>query len=332
MRLAPSTRSLARRLAVLLVAVALFLPALARAEEAEKYKNLKVLPKDISENDLDATMRGFTRALGVRCAYCHVAQEGKPIRHEDFPLDDKMTKVKARAMMTMVHDINENYLAKLDSRATPAVKVECATCHRGATLPRKLQDVLLATYDGAGIDSTLLQYQGLRDKLYGRAIYDFGEATLADVSTRLQGEGHGADAIRIAELNVKQNPNSMFAKRQHAQVALDIAYTSGAEAGEKAYHDFKALYGDKIVNGDGLIGLGYGFLEAGKSDVAINVFKTATVESPTSSNAFASLGDAYLAHGDKKLARDAFKKALVLDPKNDDAQAKLDEIAGKKKH
>jgi len=328
--------SRASGLAVSLVAMALLLPLAAHAQGAadkEQFKNLKVLPKDISEADLDNVMNGFTRALGVRCIFCHVGTEGKPLRHEDFQLDDKMTKVKARAMMLMAHDINEVYLAKLQSRATPAVHVECATCHHGATLPRSLQDVLLATYDGAGVDSTLLQYQGLRDKYYGRAVYDFGEAPLADVSQKLQGEGHADDALKFAELNVKQNPNSGFAKRQHAAVALDVAFAGGDPvAGTKAYHDFKDRYSDKVVNENMLINLGYGFLREGKADKAIVVFQVATRENPTSSNAFDSLGEAYLAHGDKKLAREAYKKSLVLDPKNDNAQAKLDEIAGKKKH
>src|SRR5262245_19404795 len=55
--------------------------AAAGAQSTEKFKNLQVLPKDISEEQLNSTMNGFTRALGVRCAYCHVGEEGKPLRH-----------------------------------------------------------------------------------------------------------------------------------------------------------------------------------------------------------------------------------------------------------
>ena len=59
------------------------------AQEPEaKFTNLKVLPKDISPADLHATMSGFTRALGVRCGYCHVSQPGEPMRPEDFAKDD----------------------------------------------------------------------------------------------------------------------------------------------------------------------------------------------------------------------------------------------------
>src|SRR5690606_23342798 len=35
------------------------------------WKNLKVLPKDISKDSLDHLMKGYTLALGVKCNYCH---------------------------------------------------------------------------------------------------------------------------------------------------------------------------------------------------------------------------------------------------------------------
>ena len=37
----------------------------------EKPKNLQVLPKDWPGSRLRPVMVGFTRALGVRCSYCH---------------------------------------------------------------------------------------------------------------------------------------------------------------------------------------------------------------------------------------------------------------------
>ena len=41
------------------------------AQEQEKFTNLKVFPKDISPQELRSTMSTFTRALGVRCNFCH---------------------------------------------------------------------------------------------------------------------------------------------------------------------------------------------------------------------------------------------------------------------
>ena len=39
------------------------------------FKNLKILPKDISEHDLDSVMHHFTASLGVKCNFCHVRNE-----------------------------------------------------------------------------------------------------------------------------------------------------------------------------------------------------------------------------------------------------------------
>ena len=35
-------------------------------------KNLQVLPKDISSENLKNTMRGFSMGVGMRCETCHV--------------------------------------------------------------------------------------------------------------------------------------------------------------------------------------------------------------------------------------------------------------------
>jgi len=318
--------------AAVLVALALALAGPARAQGAEeKFTNLKVLPKDISSAELRGMMNGFTRALGVRCIYCHVGQEGKPFQHDDFPKDDKLTKTKARAMMVMLHDINENYLAKIDSRAEPPVKVECVTCHRGGQLPRQLQDVLLAAYDGGGLDSTEARYNSLRDRYYGRATYDFGDVPLADVSSRLRMEGHDDDALTLAKLNVDMNPKSAFAKRQHTSTTLVLAYRKGGPAGAAAYADLKTQYGAATVNEDMLINVGYEMLGEKHADAAIEAFRLVVAENPKSANGYDSLGEAYLAHGDKKLSKQAYTTSLKLDPTNDNAKAKLDEIAGKKR-
>src|SRR5689334_5698860 len=91
--------SLRRGLAALVVVAAL---AGVVQAQANHFTNLKVLPKDIPTQDLVGMMNGFTRALGVRCIYCHVGTEGKPFQRGDFAKDDKPTKQKAREMIKMV--------------------------------------------------------------------------------------------------------------------------------------------------------------------------------------------------------------------------------------
>ena len=43
-----------------------------RADNLE-FHNLKVLPPNITHDELIATMRGFARSLGTRCNHCHVS-------------------------------------------------------------------------------------------------------------------------------------------------------------------------------------------------------------------------------------------------------------------
>jgi hypothetical protein len=97
--------------------------------------NLQVLPKDISGRDLIATMRGYSKALGVECGFCH-AQD--PKTHQfNFASDAKPDKGMARIMIRMKDEINAKYLATInDPDASAADKtVTCGTCHRGHTMP-----------------------------------------------------------------------------------------------------------------------------------------------------------------------------------------------------
>jgi hypothetical protein len=97
--------------------------------------NLKVLPKDISREDLIKTMRGFSGALGVECKFCHATN---PQTHKlDFASDAKDDKTIARTMIVMTHTINDQYMSQIhDPDAMPEDKhVRCGTCHRGHSMP-----------------------------------------------------------------------------------------------------------------------------------------------------------------------------------------------------
>jgi hypothetical protein len=97
------------------------------------FKNLKVLPKDISRADLLANMKFFSQSLGVRCTYCHVGTEGQPLATFDFASDAKEHKNTARAMLAMVATLNSKTLPA--ATGLPDAKVTCFTCHRGSTKP-----------------------------------------------------------------------------------------------------------------------------------------------------------------------------------------------------
>ncbi|MEP6713447.1 MAG: c-type cytochrome [Ferruginibacter sp.] len=96
------------------------------------FKNLKVLPKDISDEALDSIMDKFKAALGVKCGYCH--QRNDSTKHFDFASDAKPEKEIARKMMLMTMDINKKYFNFNDEKVAPE-RITCITCHRGNPMP-----------------------------------------------------------------------------------------------------------------------------------------------------------------------------------------------------
>lgn len=98
--------------------------------------NVKVIPRTTPVTNVVGIMKNFTSALGVRCQFCHVGEEGLPLAQFDFAKDEKRTKLVARQMMQMVAEINRRVdsLPAADS-GRQRVAVTCATCHRGASRP-----------------------------------------------------------------------------------------------------------------------------------------------------------------------------------------------------
>jgi hypothetical protein len=193
-----------------------------------RLENLKAYPADMPVRALVDSMAGFTRALGVRCTYCHVGQEGQPLESYNFTSDEKSTKVKAREMIRLVAAINNDHLSRLPDRKEPRMVVNCATCHRGVTEPRPLQQLLLTVYDGFGADSAEAVYRRLRQRYYGAAAYDFGEVALADVATAIRRRGQPADGLRFNLINTELLPNSGFAHRQTAEAHVALGDTAAA--------------------------------------------------------------------------------------------------------
>jgi hypothetical protein len=120
-------------------------PAAAPAAAPKsEFKNLQVFPKDIAREQLLATMRGFTRGLGVRCDHCHVVVATEPKQQFDFPNDEKTTKRGAREMIRMVAQINGTWIPRVKAAVgdpppapgtPPEAVVSCWTCHRGKPEP-----------------------------------------------------------------------------------------------------------------------------------------------------------------------------------------------------
>ena len=100
----------------------------------EQFKNLQVLPKNITADSLDKIMDGFTAGLGVNCGYCHVYN--KAIYKMEFEKDDKSEKEIARKMILMTMDINKKYFQFNETITADQVQaVTCFTCHKREPRP-----------------------------------------------------------------------------------------------------------------------------------------------------------------------------------------------------
>ena len=70
-------RMMRRSLPAAAIFVATLFPGKSATQIPDEFTNLQVLHDTLSRQTLIRTMKGFTRALGVRCEFCHV---GDPAR------------------------------------------------------------------------------------------------------------------------------------------------------------------------------------------------------------------------------------------------------------
>jgi len=173
----------------------------------EKPKNLQVLPKDWPGSRLRPVMVGFTRALGVRCSYCHKGEEGKTLSAYDFASDDNPNKNRAREMLRMLNDI-EDHLKKIEPSGDRRVNMWCHTCHHGRPRPMTLDEELGEQYRKKGLQAALDDYADLKRKYYGRAAFDFGEDSLNVFGYSLLENSDTAGAVQVFKLNAAMFPDS----------------------------------------------------------------------------------------------------------------------------
>ena len=85
------------------------------------FKNIQIL-RGVPSQQLLPIMNFMRVSLGVRCDYCHVAEDGK------YQLDDRAPKRRAREMILMTRRLNESAFGG-------HAVVTCQTCHRGSARP-----------------------------------------------------------------------------------------------------------------------------------------------------------------------------------------------------
>src|SRR5580704_6022815 len=82
------------------------------------FKNIQAL-KGMRAGDLQGAMSFIASSLNVDCDYCH---------EQDFSKDEKKQKLRAREMIRMVRQINEESFQGKNT-------VNCFTCHQGHAEP-----------------------------------------------------------------------------------------------------------------------------------------------------------------------------------------------------
>src|SRR5437764_13043825 len=106
------------RMRFVAVSAAVLLAACAAMQQQKKeirpdtgeFKNLKVLPQNITHDELIATMRGFARGLGTRCDHCHAANPPGSKEQIDFAAAAEPDKHGPRTTLRLTRAVNASYL------------------------------------------------------------------------------------------------------------------------------------------------------------------------------------------------------------------------------
>src|ERR1044072_6260320 len=119
-------KSISISLLVVVAITLVFVSTTSSEQAADKpveqvHKNIQVL-KGLPSSQLLPVMHFMRTSLGVRCDYCHVAENGK------YWMDEKPAKQTARRMLEMVASINRDNFGGQPGGT-------CNTCHRGSTKP-----------------------------------------------------------------------------------------------------------------------------------------------------------------------------------------------------
>lgn len=170
-------------------------------------KNLKVLPSDISPEELRETMFSFGQQTGIRCSKCHNFEPGTPFEERDYASDEKELKRVAREMMRMVNTINEAVSAIDRDPGHNALKVQCVTCHRGVRQPRQIEEIFESKMQESGLTEAIDQYKKLRERYLVNGVYNFTAWRLGGIAQSVFDSGDTDGGMQVHALNYELNPD-----------------------------------------------------------------------------------------------------------------------------
>jgi hypothetical protein len=101
-----------------------------------EFRNLKVLPKNISRQTIDTLMEEFSKSLGVGCDFCHVKPAIDSVEW-DMASDGRPEKTIARQMIKMTNKINKDFFKGKTKygEENAVLEIRCVTCHHGQPHP-----------------------------------------------------------------------------------------------------------------------------------------------------------------------------------------------------
>lgn len=120
------------------------------------FKNLKVLPKNTTEKQMDSIMHHYSVSLNVGCEFCHVHNKLRDTW--DMASDAKGEKLIARKMMIMTNEINAKYFPaeKGEKNLRLLNTITCYTCHKGEAIPLD-QPAIAAPVDKTEIKDSVIK-------------------------------------------------------------------------------------------------------------------------------------------------------------------------------
>ena len=136
-------------------------------------KNITMLT-GMPDSQLLPVMHIMRTSLGVRCDYCHVAENGK------YWMDDKPAKQVARKMIQMVFDINKNTFGGKNV-------VSCNSCHRGSTKPLTVPAIGQGAFTNTTFDDAPKPPESLptAEQLFDKYVQALGgKAVIDKIKTR----------------------------------------------------------------------------------------------------------------------------------------------------
>jgi len=112
-------------------------------QEKPVWKNLKVIPKNTDEEQMERIMYKYTRQLSVTCIYCHPpTKPGVIPKDVDFASEENPKKLITRDMMRMTDKLNKKYFGYKNDYSMNSFAeavITCNTCHRGVHKPTNIK-------------------------------------------------------------------------------------------------------------------------------------------------------------------------------------------------